>query len=316
MYSDKHWRDMMDLGIVHFMAYPVIRDDDPQMILDTARKIAEDDFFDVLEVRRSQHQEVMDGLKQIATTSRIKLGMGAQPPLLLGKLDVNSLDEGERQKAVDDVKQSIDAAYELDCPLCAFLSGPDPEDASRRDDAMSALVDSCVELCEYSQSRAGDGDPVWLSLEQFDDAIDKRCLIGPTPRAVDLCERVKEQVNNFGLTQDLSHMPLLGEKPEDMLAPTVDHLIHVHVGNAIVEDEEMEGYGDKHPGFDYPGSANGVEELASFLETLIYVGYFDRDDLPTDKPIVTFEVSTIADEDPDLVVAGAKRTFHAAWSML
>ncbi|MEA3403803.1 MAG: TIM barrel protein [Armatimonadota bacterium] len=315
MYADRHWRDMMDLGIVHFMAYPIIQDDDPQMILETAQRIAEDDFFDVLEVRRSQHQEVMDGLKQMATTAHLSLGLGAQPPLLLGGLDVNSLDDAERQRAVDDVKKSIDAAYELDCRICAFLSGPDVED-SRREDAMSALVDSCVELCEYSTSKAGDGQPVWLSLEQFDDTIDKKCLIGPSERAAELAERVKEQVDNFGLTQDLSHMPLLGETPQEMLSPTIDHLIHVHVGNAIMADESMEGYGDKHPGFGYPGSENDVPELARFLETLIYVGYFDRDDLPTDKPVVTFEVSTIADEDPDLVVAGTKRAFHAAWSML
>ncbi|MGC9316648.1 MAG: sugar phosphate isomerase/epimerase family protein [Armatimonadota bacterium] len=315
MYADKHWRDMMDLGIVHFMAYPVIQDDDPELILETARKIGEDDFFDVLEVRRSQHQEVMDGLKQMAMTAKLKLGMGAQPPLLQGKLDVNSLDDEQRQKAVEDVKKSIDAAYELDCRICAFLSGPDVED-SKRDDAMSALVDSCVELCEYSKSKAGDGEPVWLSLEQFDDAIDKKCLIGPSERAAELAERVKEQVGNFGLTQDLSHMPLLGETPQEMLSPTIDHLIHVHVGNAVVADESLEGYGDYHPGFGYPGSENDVAELARFLETLVYVGYFDRQDLPTDKPIVTFEVAPMSGQDSDLLVAGTKRAFHAAWSML
>ena len=84
-------------------------------------------------------------------------------------------------------------------------------------------------------------------------------------------------------------MPLLGETPQDMLTPTVDHLIHVHVGNALMADPEADGYGDKHPGFGYPGSENDVEELARFLETLIYTGYFEKD-LPSAKPIVTFEV--------------------------
>ncbi len=313
MYSDKHWRDMMDLGIVHFMAYPIIQDDDPDMILETARKIALDDFFQVLEVRPSQHQGVIDGLKQIAMTSHIKLGMGSQPPLLINQLDINSLDDGERKKAVDAVKNSIDQAYELGCRICAFLSGPDnPED---RDSAMAAMVDSCVELCEYSQSKAGDGEPVWLSLEQFDDTIDKCSLIGPTPRAVELADRVKEQVHNFGLTQDLSHMPLLSESAQEFLAPTVDHLIHIHVGNALMEDEHHDAYGDKHPGFGYPGSENDVEDLVRFLETLIYVGYFDKE-LPTDRPIVTFEVAPVGDEDSDLLIAGTKRAFQQAWAML
>ncbi|MFW6155784.1 MAG: sugar phosphate isomerase/epimerase family protein [Armatimonadota bacterium] len=313
MYSDRHWRDMMDLGIVHFMAYPVIQDDDPEMILDTAKRIVEDDFFQVIEVRPSRHQQVLDGLKQMAITGHIKIGVGAQPPLLINKLDINSLDDAARQEAVDAVKNGIDQAYELGARICAFLSGPDnPDD---RDSAMSALVDSCVELCEYSRSRAGDGDPVWLSLEQFDENVDKCSLIGPTPRAVELADRVKEQVDNFGLTQDLSHMPLLRESAQDFLAPTVDHLIHVHVGNALMEDESHEAYGDMHPGFGYPGSENDVEDLVRFLETLIYVGYFDKD-LPTDKPIVTFEVAPVGDEDSDLLVAGTRRVFEQAWSML
>jgi len=316
MYSEKHWRDMMDLGIVHFMAWPIIRDDNPSMILATAKQIAEDDFFDVLEVRRSEHPEVMEGLKAIAATSKLKLGLGAQPPLLLGKLDINSLDAAERQKAVDDVKLSIDAAYALDCRICAFLSGPRPESDSDIPAAMDALVDSCVELCEYSRSLAGDGEPVWLSLEQFDESIEKCSLIGPSPRAAELAARVKDQVPNFGLTQDLSHMPLLGESPQDMLTPTVDHLIHVHVGNAVMADEDLVGYGDKHPGFGYPNSENDVAELASFLEALIYVGYFDRDDLPSGRPIVTFEVAPMPGDDSDLLIAGTKRAFHAAWSML
>jgi len=315
MYSEKHWRDMMDLGLVHFMAWPIIRDEDPEMILATAKQIAEDDFFSVLEVRRSQHPEVMDGLKAIAATSKLKLGVGAQPPLLLGKLNINSLDAAERKTAVDDVKLSIDAAYDLGAQLVAFLSGPKPAEADVPA-AMDALVESCVELCQYSQSKAGDGEPVWLSLEQFDDAIDKCSLIGPSPVAAELAERVKEQAPNFGLTQDLSHLPLLGESPQDALMPTVDHLIHVHVGNAVMEEEGMVGYGDKHPGFGYPGSENDVPELAGFLEALVYVGYFDRDDLPTGRPIVTFEVSPMPGEDSDLLIAGTKRAFHAAWSML
>lgn len=316
MYSEKHWRDMMDLGLVHFMAWPIIRDEDPEMILATARQIAEDDFFSVLEVRRSQHPEVMAGLKAMAATSKLKLGVGAQPPLLLGKLSVNTLDAAARQAAVDEVKLSIDAAYELGAKLVAFLSGPRPDSEADIPAAMDALVESCVALCQYSQSKAGDGDPVWLSLEQFDDSIEKCSLIGPSPLAAELAERVKQQAPNFGLTQDLSHMPLLGESPQDMLMPTVDHLIHVHVGNAVMAEEGMVGYGDKHPGFGYPGSENDVPELASFLEALIYVGYFDRDDLPTGRPIVTFEVAPMPGEDSDLLIAGTKRAFHAAWSML
>jgi len=307
------WSSMMDLGIVHFMAYPVIKDDDPDLILDSLKRIALDDFFQIAEVRPSQHAQVTEGMKAIATNSKLKLGIGAQPLLLLGKLDINSPDEAMRKAAVDQVKLAIDTAYDFGAPICAFLSGPDDE--ANRDKLMDLLVESCVELCEYSRSKAGEGEPVWVSLEQFDDSIDKKCLIGPSERAAELAERVKAQVDNFGLTQDLSHMPLLGESAQDMLTPTVDHLIHVHVGNAVMAEEGMTGYGDKHPGFGYPGSENDTEDLARFLETLIYTGYFEKD-LPSDKPIVTFEVAPMPGDDSDLLIAATKRTFVAAWDMI
>jgi len=307
------WTSMMDLGIVHFMAYPVIKDDDPDLILESLRKIALDDFFQLAEVRPSQHAEVTEGMKAIAQNANLGLGIGAQPLLLLGKLDINNPDDAGRKAAVDQVKLAIDTAYDFGAPICAFLSGPDDE--ANRDQLMDLLVESCVELCEYSQSKADGGEPVWVSLEQFDDSIDKKCLIGPSERAAELAERVKEQVDNFGLTQDLSHMPLLGESAQEMLTPTVDHLIHVHVGNALMADPEVDGYGDKHPGFGYPGSENDTEDLARFLETLIYTGYFEKD-LPSDKPIVTFEVAPMTGEDSDLLVAATKRHFVAAWDMV
>jgi len=310
----RNWRNMMDLGIVHFMAYPVIKDDNPALILESLRKIALDDFFTLAEIRPSQHAEVTEGIKAIAANSKLGIGIGAQPLLLLGKLSVNDPDEAGRKQAIDAVKTGVDAAYEFGAPICAFLSGPDPGEADR-DKAMDLLVDSCVQLCEYSLSKAGDCDPVWLSLEQFDDAIDKKCLIGPSERAAELAERVKEKVENFGLTQDLSHLPLLGESAQEALTPTVDHLIHVHVGSALMRDQSHPGYGDKHPGFGYPGGENDVPELAEFLETLIYMGYFDKE-LPSRKPIVTFEVAPMPGEDSDLLIAATKRAFRQAWSMV
>ena len=306
------WRKLMDLGLIHFMAYPIIRDEGP--IVATAARIAQDEFFDVLEVRRSEHPEVMAGLKRVAEQSKLKLGMGAQPGLLLNKLSLNDEDEGGRSAAVEEVKASIDASYELGCPICACLSGPDAEE-SKRDRAMDLLTDSLVELCEYSKGKAGDGDPVWVSLEQFDYDIDKSCLIGPSLRAAELGERVKGQVDNFGLTIDLSHLPLLHETPQEMLSATIDHVIHVHVGNCLMGDEEDNAYGDKHPRFGYPGSETDVAELAHFLETLIYSGYFEKD-LPSEKPIVSFEVAPMAGEDPELVIASTKRAFNAAWASI
>ena len=35
-----------------------------------------------------------------------------------------------------------------------------------------------------------------------------------------------------------------------------------------------------------------------------------------DRPIVSFEVKPFEDEDPDVVLAGAKRTLELAWELV
>jgi len=310
---ERHWTELMDLGLVHFMAYPIIKDDNPELTISSAEAIARDDFFNMLEVRRSTQPGVHEALKRIADVSGLGLGVGAQAGLLLGKFSLNNPEAAGRQAAVDEVKQAIDAAYELGARITAVLSGPDAPE-TERPAAMDALVDSCVTLCRYAQEKAKDYT-VWISFEQFDDAIDKKCLIGPTERAVELAERVRAQVPNFGLLIDLSHLPLLNEGPMESIALAAPHLIHVHVGNAIMHDPAHEGYGDMHPRFGHPAGENGVQELTDFMAALVYTGYF-QNDVPTRKPVVTFEVKPLPGESPELVIANTKRTFREAWARM
>jgi len=306
---DTDWRTMMDLGLVHFMAWPeLIKDQGP--IVETAAQIAADDFFGVLEVRRSEDPEVTKALKQVAAVSGLNLGVGAQPGLLLNKLSLNDLDDDRRQAAVAEVKKSVDFAAEVGSVLVACLAGPDPGEKDRPR-AMDLLVESLVDICTYAGGKGKDG-PIWLSLEQFDRAYDKRSLIGPSEEAAVVAYRVSDSVDNFGLCVDLSHIPLLDESIEECLTAVKNDLIHVHVGNCIKRDKQHPGYGDNHPRFGHPAGENGAPELQRFLETLIYVGYF-QNPVPTPKPVVTFEVKPLEGESPELVIANAKRTFRAAW---
>lgn len=57
------------------------------------------------------------------------------------------------------------------------------------------------------------------------------------------------------------------------------------------------------------------EKDCHFLKSLLKVGYFERK-VATEEPVISFEVKPLADEDPELVVANAKRTFLAAWNTI
>ena len=74
----------------------------------------------------------------------------------------------------------------------------------------------------------------------------------------------------------------------------------------------LPGYGDLHPRFGFPRGENDVNELISFLKVLMDIGYLNK----KKPPIVSFEVKPFADEDPDIVIANAKRTLNEAWVRL
>ena len=303
----------MDIGLVQFMAFPIIKDEGP--ILESARHLAGDDFWDVLEVRRSEQAGIHAELKAIAEQAGMKIGVGAQPGLLLNQLSLNDPDEDGRSAAIEEVKKSIDAAYEMDARIVACLTGKDPDCDDERERQLDLLVDSLAQLCRYSQDKAQDY-VAWVSVETFDFDVDKACLLGPTERAADVMDRLKgDGVANVGLTIDLSHIPMLREDYAETLALAGDHLIHVHVGNCVCADEGLPGYGDNHPRFGYPGGENGVAELKTFLEALTYSGYF-RSEVPTGKPVVSFEVKPMPEEDAEIVLAQTKRVFRRAWAML
>jgi len=300
------------VGIVHPMAFPqVLGGEGP--ILDTLSQIAVDPFFSAVEVTRMKDPKVRAQAAAMLATAGMEVIFAAQPPLTQQSLSLCHLNQGERQKAVDACKHLIDEAYELGAAILVVLSGPDP-DESERSQAVEALIDSLKQLCEDAQQKSEER-MLAISLENFDRDVDKRCLIGPTKEAAKIAETIRNEYSNFGLTIDLSHLPLLRERVDETVLAAVDHLIHVHVGNCIVGDIDDPARGDHHPRFGVPGGSVGVEELKRFLEALIYAGYFRRN-TPTTMPVVSFEVRPAEKEKSELVIAQAKRTLTHAWARL
>ena len=302
---DKHWSNYCTMSIVHFMAFPeTIRGEGP--LVETVSKIAADPFFGAIEIGWIKNPEDRQAVKRVIEAAHIKVGHGGQTALLLQKLNLNSLDEAERTRAVDQVYRSIDEAAEVGAERVAILSGPDPGDADRPR-AFEALVKSIKEAAAYGQDKG-----IAITLETFDRTIDKKCLIGPSDYAATFSETIRQDYPSFGLMYDLSHMPLLYETPEYALGTLKDHLVHIHVGNGV-RDEGVTGYGDLHPRFGWPGGCNDVGELTEFIRTLVKVGYLDENK-PV-KPWVGFEVKPqFPGETSELIIAGTQRAWQEAWA--
>jgi sugar phosphate isomerase/epimerase len=300
------------VGIIHAMAFPEVgKGDGP--ILETLRKICQDEFFQAVEVTWMKDVKVRAAAREMLAQSGMDVIFAGQPPLLAGKLDLNAADADARAKAVAQCKESVDMAYELGADILAILSGPDPGKDGRAQ-AMDLLVDSLKQVCNYAQEKGTDR-MLSVSLETFDCEIDKKCLIGPTADAVQVAAAVKDECSNFGLTVDLSHQPLLNESISEMVMGAIDHLIHVHIGNCVVQDKSHPAYGDQHPRFGVPGGENGVEQVRAFLEACVYSGFFKKN-CPTSMPVVSFEVKPMAGEESELIIANAKRTLLEAWAKL
>lgn len=295
-------KNYMKVGIIQFMIYPsVIKGEGP--IEETLKKILIDDYFDAVEVTWIKDADIRKRIKSMIQASHITAVYGSQPRMLTTGMNINDLNAVKRREAIMSLKSGIDEAYEINAAGFAFFSGKYEEETKEK--SYKALIESTFELCEYSKA-LGD---IPVVLEVFDYNVDKKSLIGPATYAAKFAEEVCKKYSNFGLLMDLSHLPLTRERACDALKVVKDFLKHVHIGNAVCRDPSQEAYGDMHPRFGFPGSENDVPELTEFLRILLQIGYLNEQT----RPIVSFEIKPWGNEDPDIVIANAKRTLNEAF---
>ncbi len=300
-------QDYMDVGIVHFMAFPeVIKGDGP--VIETLQALCTDDYFQVIEVTTIKDSETRRHAIEVVRNSDKRVSFGAQPVILGGQLNVNHTEPPARQAAIDVLRGCLEEATEWGACGFALMSGPDAE-KEKRPTAAAMLCASLKEICEFSRRK--NGPPVLL--ENFDRVpYGKNCLIGPTAEAVEIALQIQPFYLSFGLMLDLSHLPLLGELPEQAVKTTLPCLRHVHIGNCVMRDESHPAYGDNHPMFGIPEGENGVDELATFLKCLLDAGYIGEGK----HNLVSFEIKPFGDQTAEQVIANGKETLDAAWAAL
>jgi len=293
----------MEVGLIHFMAYPeVMRGEGP--ILETLKNILTDDYFDAIEVTWMKDDLVRKKAKEMLAQSHMTVCYGAQPRLLTTGLNPNDLNEEGRLAAEKTLLEAIDEAEYLGAKGIAFLSGK--WETAHRAEHYAQLVKTTATLCEYAAKK-----DMMVELEVFDYDLDKKSLIGPAPYAAQFAAEICCRYNNFGLLVDLSHLPQTYETPKFALRTMRPYISHLHIGSAVLEEGAV-AFGDTHPRFGFPKGVNDVEDVAEFLEVCLDEGLLD----PAEPPVLSFEVKPWEGEDPDIVIANAKRTLNRAWELL
>lgn len=316
------------VSLVHAMAYPgpgstnsVIRGEaDEEYILSSIKKVVEDPYFGAIEVTGIKDLTIRKKAAEILINSKKTVIFSAQPVQLshkedmVAETDISSVDNKEREFALARIFRLIDEAYEYGAEGFAFVSGKDVKDKSQRPMAYNALIASINEMCEYSEAKAKELGRKSLNmiLEQFDripEAGFKNQLVGPSIEAIELVRQLRYVYHrsNFGLMYDLSHMLIIKDESgkaetPDVLKSLAPYLMHVHVGNCVVDKEDKK-YGDSHVRFDYENGAVTKDMLADFVRVLQEIGY---------KGIVGFEVYPLKDDLSESIVNIHKAYFDEA----
>lgn len=283
------------VGTIQWMSFP---HRDP---MESLRAIAKDDFFDAIELKGFGEQN--EEAKFILDQSHLKVCYGAQLRLLKTGLNPNDIDEEGRQKAEATLLEAIDEAEYLGAGGIAFLAGKwAPE---TKDLAYEQLLKTTRNLCDHAATKG-----MMVELEVFDFDMDKAALIGPAPYAARFAADMRTTHNNFGLLIDLSHFPTTYETSQFVVRTLRPYITHLHIGNAVIE-KGLDGFGDLHPRFGYPNSANDTPELVDFFRVLREEGFFCAE-----KPyVLSLEVTLRPGEDEDIVLANTKRVINRAWAL-
>lgn len=286
------------VGTIQWMSHPNYD------VINSIRKIACDEYFDAIEVCHFKDDDTREKAKDIIEQSHMKVCFGAQPSLLGPKLNPNALDENERKKAENVLIASLDEADYIGAGGIAFLSGVYEEKS--KDKAYKQLMKTTYNVCKYAEKKN-----MFVNLEVFDFDMDKKALIGPAPYAAKFASDMRCICNNFGLMIDLSHFPTTYENSRFVVQVTKPYISHLHIGNAVVK-KNCTAYGDQHPRFGYPNSANDVDELLDFFTVLKEEGLMRKDD----PLVLSMEVKPWGSEDPEIIIANTKRVINRAWALL
>ena len=121
---DRSWNDMLRIGMVHSMAFPeTLGGEGP--LLETISEILEDDFFTAIEVSWVKNPEVRKQISDALRSSYTGVVYCGEPPILTSDINLSSLEDPVRRRAVEDVKSLVDEAGELGAELATILSGRD-----------------------------------------------------------------------------------------------------------------------------------------------------------------------------------------------
>ena len=221
-------------------------------------------------------------------------------------MNLADLDESNRRRSYEHVIRWLDDARETGATNVSMISGPAPAEPACRKQALQALEDSLIHVCQ-----AASAEPtLQVIIEPLDIEAHKRCALGLTSEAVDLCEAAKQEGLDLGLCVDTAHAILNGEDPVEALALAEPWLIEYHYCNVVI-DKRHPHYGDWHLPFGPPGMVS-FDTIAHIMSCSLELGFFS----PGRRPAIFCEVLSREEYPPLWVMRHCKEALQQAWASL
>jgi len=303
------WSESFQLGMVVAAFFRHIRDRRGP-VLEVLSPLADDPFFQALEVSGAEDRAVQEELAQTIRKSGKTAVFSGGAFCYGNQNNLHDLDEEKRRQAVANVCKIIDEAHQYGCGVLYVMGFEAPPD---RRLAIGKFIASMAELGDYARKK-NPSRPMTVSVENFYVLKDRPFLIGPTLELAQIIRDLRRDHPNIGLTFDTSHILQLKEDLFSTYRAVQDVIAHVHLSNCLLKDPASPFYGDKHPPYGLQGSEIGVPELAGFIRLLKDSGHFSRA-FPTGKPVLSLEVITPAGQTPEAVLKEAKESFLKAWEL-
>ena len=303
------WQSKMDFGLVHPLAFLACRTGEGP-IMESLQTIVDDDAFGAVEIAPPKDPALRKQARELLSAAQLQVVYLPVLPILLEDLGIGSADPAKRNAGMTRLRTLLDEAVEFNAPLAMIMAPRDVAEAERLA-ALERFMHDVRDLCDYADAQSKQ-TRLHITLENFDRDVEKKRLIGPTVEAAAFADAVDRP--NFGLTIDLSHLPLLRETPEQALRAAGRHLIHTHIGNCVINHAQSKLFGDFHPRFGHPEGANDLPEVIEFLRQLKAVNFYEQAKTRLGKtPILSMEIRQ-SDESSETVLANGKRTFARAWA--
>lgn len=192
---------------------------------------AEIPFYKAVELGYIRDASCRQAVRRIAEKRAWQVTAWCSPVIADAGLSLSSLDSENRKKAVAMAKDLVAGAAEYGTTRVGLQSGPDV-DASLRDDAKKALMESCLEISEFARSYKD----LYLIIEPLDRFVHKKQLLGPIDEVVEWFAELKKQASNFYIHWDSAHEKLGGADLLESLRLSAPYLAQFHICNCVTEE--------------------------------------------------------------------------------